>query len=101
MGRLIYGNPSWSIEFDDRVLAHLRAVIIAKMRRDERFSLSWDHGMSRGSGHSSIWMHPSIPMQFEFDGSREPALNREWIDQLMNSANSAGGLHIIPEPRKG
>jgi hypothetical protein len=98
MGRLTYGHPQWTIEFDDRVLAHMRAVIIAKMRRDERFNLSWFHGKAAGNGHSSIWIHPAIPLQFEFDGNRDPSLNRAWIDLLMNSANSVGGMHVLPEP---
>ena len=27
-----------------------------------------------------------------------PALNREWIEELAVSANSVGGLRLIPEP---
>ena len=32
MGKLICGAPTWSVEFEDRVLAHLRIVMIAKLR---------------------------------------------------------------------
>ena len=39
MGKLIYGAPTWSVEFEDRALAHLRIVMIAKLRRAESFSL--------------------------------------------------------------
>lgn len=99
MGRLIYGDPRWSIELDDRLLAHLRVVIIAKLRRDERFMLSWEHQDTKSGGHSSIWFHSAIPLQFEFDGGRDPSLNRAWIDLLMHSANSVGGLVVLPEPR--
>lgn len=98
MGRLVYGAPNWSVEFEDRALAHLRIVILAKLRRSESFSFSWKQDSNRGSGRSSFWVHPSIPMQFEFFGGREPVLNREWIDALMLTANSPNGLELVPEP---
>ena len=97
MGILIYDGEQ--IEFDDRVLAHLQVAIITKLRRDEKFALSWDHGMAAGSGHSTVWMHPAVPVRFRFNGSRSVALNRTWLDALMLSANSTGGLHIVPEPQ--
>ena len=37
-------------------------------------------------------------MQFSFHGSRAPALNRDWVQQLMNEANSGRGLSLLPEP---
>lgn len=98
MGKMIYGAPMWSVDFDDRVLAHLRVVILAKLRRGESFSFGWQFDTSRGSGRGSVWMHPAIPLGFEFFGGREPALNREWIEALMLSANSPQGLAVVPEP---
>jgi hypothetical protein len=98
MGEFIYGTPSISVEFDDRVLAHLKAVIIAKVRRGESFTFSWEYTVAKGSGHSSIWIHPTIPLQFDFAGSREPILNRAWIEELVRLSNSPAGLRVIPEP---
>jgi hypothetical protein len=98
MGKLIYGAPTWSVEFEDRALAHLRIVMLAKLRRSESFSFSWKFEAAYGSGRSSLWLHPAIPLQFEFYGGREPALNRAWIDELMLTANSPGGLELVPEP---
>ena len=51
-----------------------------------------------GSGRRSFWIHPSIPMQFHFFGSRQPHLNRAWVEQLMVAASSPNGLVITPEP---
>lgn len=99
MGKLIYGIPDTEVEFDDRVLAHMKAVIVAKLRRNESFTLSWDIPSSAGGGRTSVWLHPAIAIQFEFYGNREPSVNRAWIDELMNSANSPGGMRIIPEPQ--
>ncbi|KQR50824.1 hypothetical protein ASF88_16470 [Leifsonia sp. Leaf336] len=97
MGTLIYGGTS-EIDIEDRTLAHMQLAIITKLRRNEQFLLSWDHGVDNGSGYSSIWIHPAIPLYFRFAGGRRPSLNREWVEALLTSANSVGGLHIIPEP---
>lgn len=98
MGKLIYGAPTWSIDFDDRELAHLRIVIMTKLRRGESFSLSWESDSTSGMGRNSIWLHQAIPLQFVFFGGREPALNRAWVEALMAKANSGSGLEVIPEP---
>ncbi len=96
MGRFIYDTMSNAIEIDDRTLAHLRIVIMNKMRRSESFMFEFEPG--DGSGRRSFWIHPSVPMQFHFFGSRQPHLNRAWIEQLMLSASSPNGLVITPEP---
>ena len=98
VGKLIYGAPTWSAEFEDRELAHLRVVMIAKLRRAESFAFSWGYEAAYGSGRSSMWLHPAIPLQFQFYGGREPVLNRDWIEALMLTANSPGGLELLPEP---
>ena len=97
MGNFIYGAPSISVEFDDRVLAHLKVVVIAKLRRGESFTFSWENAAASGSGHNSIWLHPAIPLQFEFFGSREPTLNRAWLEDLVQLSNTPAGLRIVPE----
>jgi hypothetical protein len=98
MGQFIYGNPSVAVDFDDRVLAHLKVVVLAKVRRGESFTFSWEYTAAAGSGHSSIWIHPTIPLQFNFLGSREPRLNRVWVEELMQLANTPAGLRLTPEP---
>ena len=98
LGKFIYGTPSISVDFDDRVLAHLKVVILAKVRRGESFTFSWEYAAASGSGHSSIWINPAIPLQFDFSGSREPRLNRLWVDALVQLANSPAGLRVVPEP---
>ncbi|WP_165065292.1 DUF7882 family protein [Marisediminicola senii] len=98
MGRFIYGNPAVAVEFDDRVLAHLKVVILSKVRRGESFSFSWEYSAASGSGHSTIWVHPTIPLQFDFAGSKEPRLNRAWIENLVRMSNTPSGLRVVPEP---
>ena len=98
MGNFIYGTPSITVEFDDRVLAHLKVVIVAKLRRGESFTFSWDNSPASGSGHSSVWLHPAVPLQFEFFGSKEPRLNRAWLEELVQLSNTPAGLRVTPEP---
>jgi hypothetical protein len=102
MGVLLYGSSSTEITFDDRALTHLQIVITAKLRRHESFLFSWSNAAAAGSGRSSIWLHPSSTLLYRFSGNRMPAVNREWIEVLMASANSGGGLvfTIEPEPHR-
>ncbi|MEF2978025.1 DUF7882 family protein [Subtercola sp. YIM 133946] len=98
MGVLMYGSPSIEVSFDDRALTHLQIVITAKLRRRESFVFSWADSAEVGSGRSSIWIDPSSTLFYRFYGSRVPAINREWIDVLMDSANSGSGLFFTAEP---
>ncbi|GAA0997507.1 DUF7882 family protein [Subtercola frigoramans] len=98
MGLLLYGSPGIEIKFDDRALQHLQIVITAKLRRHESFVFSWNDAPETGSGRSSIWLDPSSTLCYRYFGSRIPSINREWVDALMESANSGSGLNFLPEP---
>jgi hypothetical protein len=87
------------IKFDDRLLAHLQVVVTTKLRRGESFNLSWKTDTALGSGRSTIWLHPSIPLLYEFDGSRQPSINRLWLEKMMTTADTLTGLQIVPEPK--
>ncbi|BDZ47421.1 ATP-dependent DNA ligase [Naasia aerilata] len=97
MGKLTY-DSTLVVDFDDRVLAHLQIVIGAKLRRNESFYFSWRDDAAVGDGRSVIWLHPSIPVFYKYHGGRVPGINRSWIEELMATANSSGGLRIVPEP---
>ena len=81
MGRFIYDTTGNSVDIEDRTLAHLRIVVMNKLRRAEPFM--FDVEMGDGSGRRSFWMSPSVPIQFHFFGSRTPRINREWVEELM------------------
>jgi hypothetical protein len=97
VGKLTY-DSTLGVDFDDRVLAHLQLVIGAKLRRGESFYFSWRDDPSIGNGRSTLWMHPRIPLVFKYAGGRQPSINRAWVDALMSTANSPGGLVLVPEP---
>jgi hypothetical protein len=96
MGKLIYG-ASTEIGFDDRVLAHLQIVIGLKLRRKEGFFFSWRDEQAVGDGRSAVWIDPSIPLVFKYSGGRPPKINKEWLELLTLSSNSAHGLQLTDE----
>ena len=96
MGRFIYDTIANAVEIDDRTLAHLRIVVMNKLRRGESFMFDVEAGP--GGDRRSFWMHPSVPLQFHFHGSRSPRINRAWIEGLMQNASGPNGLSITPEP---
>ncbi len=98
MGTLFYGDDQTPLAFDDRLLAHLRAVMSVKLRRGESFTVSWIHPGGQRPGRSTIWLSPRIPLRFVFDEPDAIALNPAWVQQLAESANSSGGIQVVDEP---
>jgi hypothetical protein len=91
MGRLVYPDlQAGGIDLDDRVLAHLRVVVMNKLRRSESFMLTVPG--SDGTGPRSIWLHPSVPLVFHFYGGREPSLDTAAVERMMVEASSPNGL---------
>ncbi|GAA4195716.1 hypothetical protein GCM10022219_21240 [Microbacterium oryzae] len=93
MGTLHYGAAATAVHIEDRALAHLKVVIISKLRRGESFSVSWCHA----HGRTTLWVHPAIPLRFVFETEEAPALNRAWLEELAQSANALGGITLVKE----
>jgi hypothetical protein len=89
MGCIYYGARDTPFEFDDRVLAHLEAVIVSKLRRNESFAFSFH------PGPNVLWLSSSVSLQFAYS-SEKPPLNREWLQRLASAAER-GTLRIVPE----
>lgn len=98
MGTLHYGQSNIPISIEDRALAHIKIVMLSKLRRGEGFGFSWVKGHEHGGGRCTAWIHPAGDLLFEFSGSREPTINREWLEVLNRSAQSALGMSVLPEP---
>jgi hypothetical protein len=98
VGKLLYGESNIEIGFSDRILAHVQIVIGTKLRRKEGFFFSWKDSPDVGSGRSSIWVDAAVPLFFRFSGSRPVAINRDWIQALALSADSANGMMLSAEP---
>ncbi len=95
MGTLFYADQA--IDMDDRTLAHVKIAIVTKLRRGESFTLSWTHADDQPVGRTTIWMHESIPLRFEFAEAESPVLHREWVEQILRSANTTGGIQLTAE----
>ncbi|AZS47982.1 ATP-dependent DNA ligase [Microbacterium oxydans] len=100
MGKFIYEGER-KIEIEDRALTHLQLVITAKLRRGEPFGFTWKDDTSVGGGRTTVWLHGGSSLVFKYHGSRQPSINREWIEALAFTANSPGGLYLVPEPAEG
>ncbi|KAA9089728.1 DUF7882 family protein [Microbacterium radiodurans] len=94
MGVLVYGSQGRTFDIEDRLLAHLRVVFMNKLRRNEPFMFH----RAADAGTYSVWVHPAVPIVFQFSGSRPPTINRQWVETLMIEAGGANGLRVIPEP---
>jgi len=96
VGTIYYGSEATAIDIEDLALAHLKVVIATKLRRGESFTVSWRHPEDQPRGRSTIWVHPSIPLRFVFEDPEPAVLNRQWLEELANSANSTGGIQLVP-----
>lgn len=90
MGRLGY-DAAASFEIDDRILAHLRVVTMSKLRRGESFTVQISNATG---GRTWIFLSPSIPLWFQFDGSRGPLLDAELLKSTIRAASGPDELNI-------
>lgn len=97
MGKFIY-DGNISTDFEDRLLAHLQAVITAKVRRQESFVFTWKDDLGTGGGRTSVYIHPGVSLVFKFHGSRAPQMSTGWLQASTYTANSPRGLYVVPEP---
>ncbi len=104
LGVFRYGAAP-AITIEDRLLKHLQAVMVAKLRRRESFAFNWDQEpgvgedlLHRDGSHGSVWISESSSLYFQYDGPRSGALNRDWLEVLMQCANTNTGLRAVPEP---
>lgn len=94
MGHLHYGSPATSFEIDDRTLTHVELVVLAKLRRNESFALTVD---GTAGGRQTIWINAASTLRFEL-GSAVTEINRLWLDELIDSANTTTGMRLLAEP---
>jgi hypothetical protein len=96
MGSLHYGSPPATFELDDRALAHVELVVLAKLRRNESFALTLD---APKGGRTTIWINSASTLRFELTGETGE-INRAWLEELIDSANTTAGMRVVPEPEK-
>ena len=96
VGELIYGSGT-RYDLGDRTLEHIRVVTGARLRRRESFYLSWVSSNDPETGRVSVWLSPSIPLQFHFFGNTPPKINPVWIRALELNAAGDRGMVVMTE----
>lgn len=97
MGTIYYGGSAFAVHIEGRTLAHVHVVVTTKLRRGESFTLSWPHRDDEPPGRSTIWLHPGIPLRFEFEDSDGTELSRQYLEDLAYSASTPGGNQLTKE----
>lgn len=92
MAHLFYGGGATPIELPDRLLAHVKIVIAAKLRRGESFTLTWRHPHDAVDGRTTVWIQPSIALRFVFASAEPELLDPDLLRGLATQAASTGGL---------
>jgi len=90
MGQLVYA-PRSSFEIDDTLLAHLRIVVMNKLRRGEAFMMQLPHPTR---GQASVWIAPSSALLFVFFSNRAQRIDADVIQQMMQEASEPNGLTL-------
>lgn len=100
MGYLYYGHNGYSVEIDDRPLAHLKIALLSLLRAGHGVAFCFERSARAGSGRETIWISPSSDIRFVFVGGRPPSINEQWVLDMIASAKTNTGLHVVPEPAR-
>jgi hypothetical protein len=95
MGTFIYGTNGLEVDMEDRILVHLREVIVAKLRKHESFCFTIP---DPSGGTVTVWIDCAIPVAFRLSENHTDALNGAWLLQLAECANQSSGLYVTEEP---
>ncbi|AZS43726.1 hypothetical protein BWL13_01293 [Microbacterium oleivorans] len=98
MGRLTFGE-GLRVDAEDRSIAHVHRVMLAKLRRGEGLHFSWRDDMSVGDGRTTVWVHPDAPLVCKLT-RQIGTFNLRWLDELTIAANSNDGLTFLTEPEE-
>jgi len=94
MGSLFYGASRLEIKIDDETLALAQRIIVAKLRRSEPFTISWDDADEIGDGLSSVWISTTTELHFKYDSAELPPLDTARLEQLTQGAAGTLGLKL-------
>ncbi|WP_295787197.1 hypothetical protein [uncultured Microbacterium sp.] len=93
MGTLSYSPDTQPITVDDRLLQYLQVVLSTSIRRGESFTLTWTDEAA-GHARTTLWIHPSISMRFEYTAIASAPLSGGYLRQLADQAATSSGLSL-------
>lgn len=83
MGKLVYGALQRELTIEDRLLWHLEALTITRLRRATPFALRW---IDLDNTPRTVWIHANSDLYFEYDAPHED-LDRELLEQMARAAD--------------
>lgn len=90
MGTLTYHPAMPAFEFDDVTLAHLEAVVVAKLRRRESFMLTF----LTDAGRVGVWVHEASNLRYAYPETKPTEFDRARLEEMVKATNHASGLVI-------
>jgi hypothetical protein len=92
MGTLEYGPDQF--EFDDDILAHVQLTVASKLRRGERFFMSWRLATFQGSGRHALWIDSGVPLRIRFNEADPQPIDQDRLNRLLATSLLPTGMNI-------
>lgn len=90
MGTMHYGSDEAGITIDDDTLAHVVAVVVAKLRRREPFLLT----TVTSAGREAVWLHESSTLRWAYETTEAIALDTRRLEDMVRETNRPSGLAV-------
>lgn len=90
MGTMHYGGDEAGITIDDTTLAHVAAVVVAKLRRREPFLLT----TVSSAGREAVWVHESSTLRWAYETPEAIALDKRRLEEMVRETNRPTGLAV-------
>lgn len=90
MGTIHYGTDDAGISIDDETMAHVAAVVVAKLRRREPFLLTT---VSAG-GREAVWVHEASTLRWVYETQESIALDKARLEAMVRETNRPSGLAV-------
>lgn len=97
MGSFYFGNNEYKIDIDDRALAHFKIALLSVLRKGASVAFSFSRAVSHGGGRETLWITPTSQIRFRFTGSRPPAINEQWVREIIQSSLTPRGMYLMSE----
>ena len=90
MGTMHYGTDEAGITIEDETLAHVAAVVVAKLRRREPFLLTTVSAASR----ESVWVHEASTLRWAYETQDAITLDKARLEAMVRDTNRPSGLSV-------
>lgn len=85
-----YGADQAGISIDDETLAHVAAVVVAKLRRREPFLLT----TASTGGREAVWVHEASALRWAYETREAITLDKARLEAMVRDTNRPSGLTV-------